>query len=300
MASADFRPQSPVDGTRYFVPETFTPLFYTPLYAELTPEQRRRYNQLHGCYCNEQIMFFEKLVAERVLSGLLRTRLDPPLRARLYVFLEEERRHTRMFHELNRLCLPHWYEQKEFHFVITPSGLDAVLAWASRHPWFFPLFVWLMMLQEERAVFFGHETLRRKEELEPHFVAVQRAHLADEIEHVQWDQDILALIWSKATPRARHLSALLFRHVIGEFMMTPKRASLRVISALVGECPGLAPRLPRMRRALLNLKNDREWNLSLYSRKIVPKTFALFDRSPEFCSLSRVLRGYQPNRKPHG
>jgi hypothetical protein len=157
-----------------------------------------------------------------------------------------------------------------------------------------------MMLQEERAVFLGREILRRKENLEPHFVAVQRAHLADEIEHVQWDQDILARIWSNATAGARKISALLFGYLLGEFIMTPKRASLGVISELAGECPELAPRLPQMRRALLKLKSSREWNLSLYSRKIVPKTFALFDRSAEFRSLSRVLCGYQPGGERHG
>jgi hypothetical protein len=114
-----------VDSARYFVPESFTPLFYTPLYARLTQEQRRRYNQLHGCYCNEQIMFFEKFVAENVLSGLLRTEEAGPLRSQLRAFLAEERRHAKMFYDLNQLCLPRLYDRKEFHFVIkTAEGRE--------------------------------------------------------------------------------------------------------------------------------------------------------------------------------
>jgi hypothetical protein len=291
---------SSVDYSRHFIPEHFSPLFYTPVYAELTDEQRLRYNQLHGCYCNEQIMFFEKFVAENVLTGLLRTRDAKPLLPQLRVFLEEERRHAQMFYDLNRLCLPRLYEQEEFYFVKIPYGLKVLLAWVTSQPWFFPLFVWLMLLQEELAVFLGREILRLKEEIEPHFVALQRVHLADEIGHVHWDQEILALTWNKATPWLRKLNAAMLRGILREFIITPKRANLRVIEELVREFPELTPRLPEMRRALLALGHDREWSLSLYSRAIVPKTFALFDKWPEFSSLSRVLCGYQPIGEMHG
>ena len=90
MSSAEFFMPGTIDSARPFVPETFTPLFYTPYYSELTAEQRLRYNQLHGGYCNEQIMFFEKFIAESVLSGLLRAKDAAPLRPQLRLFLEEE------------------------------------------------------------------------------------------------------------------------------------------------------------------------------------------------------------------
>jgi len=289
-----------VDFGRDFVPETFTPLFYTPLYAELAPDQRRRYNQLHGCYCNEQIMFFEKFVAENVLSGLLSLADTAPLALQLGAFLEEERRHTVMFRDLNRLCLPQLYRRKEFYFVAVPRALEVLLGRATRHRRFFPLFVWLMLLQEERAVFLGREILRLKEELEPRFVALHRVHLADEIEHVQWDQEILALTWNRATSRFRRISAKVLGRIIREFMITPKRANLRVVAELGKEFPELAPRLTEMKGALLALAHNRDWNVALYSRSIVPKTFALFDRWPEFSSLARVLCGYQPKGEVHG
>jgi hypothetical protein len=289
-----------VDTTRFFVPETFTPLFYTPLYAELTQQQRLRYNQLHGCYCNEQIMFLERFVAENVLTCLLRTTDAAPLLSKLRLFLDEERRHARMFYELNRLCLPRLYERESLHFVKIPFGFKILLNSLTSRPWFSPLFVWLMMLQEERAVFLGLETLRLKEEIEPHFVRVQRLHLADEIGHVQWDQEILAITWTKSSGRFRKLNAAMLRAVLREFAITPKRANVRVIAELVTEFPELMPRFPQLRRALLTLGQDRDWNTSLYSRSTVPKTFAFFDEWPEFSSLSRVLSGYQPIGEIHG
>lgn len=300
MAAGEFSLPGKVDTTRPFVPATFTPLFYTPLYAELTAEQRLRYNQLHGGYCNEQIMFFEKFIAENVLSGLLRVEAAAPLWPQLRLFLEEERRHARMFRDLNRLCLPRLYAGREFHFVEISFGLKLLLRAVTPRPWFFPLFVWLMLAQEERAVFLGREVLRLKEELDPNFVAVQRAHLADEIGHVRWDQEILAVTWNARKTLFRRVHAALLRAVLREFVITPKRANLRVVAELAREFPELAPRLPEMRRALLALGHSLEWNLSLFSRSIVPRTFALFDRWPEFSTLSRVLRGYEPAGEAHG
>ena len=294
MATAQLHTSGGIDFDRRFVPETFTPLFFTPLYVMLTQQQRLRYNQLHGCYCNEQIMFFEKFVGENVLPSLMRAKVAEPLLPQLRDFLEEERRHSRMFYDLNRLCLPRLYEEDYFYFIKIPRGVKLLLGWITPQPWFIPLFVWLMLLQEERAVFLGREVLRLKDELEPHFVALQRVHLADEIGHVEWDQEILGITWAKSSSSMRKFHGALFRRIVREFVITPNRANLCVVAELVREFPELGPRWPAMRQALRALGSDRAWNLSLYSRAIVPKTFALFDKWPEFSSLSSTLLGYQP------
>ncbi|MGH7774867.1 MAG: diiron oxygenase [Candidatus Binatia bacterium] len=285
-------PETPVDYSKYFVPERFTPLFYTPFYHELTEMQRRRYNQLHGCYCNEQIMFLERSVADPVLVALLRSADGSSMAPQLRTFLEEEERHTRMFGELNRLCLPRLYENREFFFLTVPRRLRAAVSWATRHPLVFPLFVWLMLLEEERAVFLGQQMLRLKEELEPHFVAVHRIHLADEIGHVQWDEEILDWLWPKTAALLRKANAGLLRWVIGEFFVTPKRANVRVLEELARELPELRPRLKEMRREFLALRDNPDWNLSLHSKATVPKTFARLEACPDLACLGEVLSGY--------
>lgn len=294
LVKAYFHVPDGIDFRHYFVPETFTPLFYTPLYEELTAKQRLRYNQLHGCYCNEQIMFFEMFVGENVLPALQRSKAAESLLPQLRAFLEEERRHTRMFYDLNRRCLPGLYEHEHFYFIKIPSGVKLLIGWVAPQSWFIPVLVWLMLLQEERAVYIGREIVRRRDALEPNFVALQRAHLADEIRHVQWDQEILATAFGETSSIQRQCHAWLLRRIIGEFLLTPKRASLRVIEELVKEFPELEPRLAAMRRGLLGLAHDPAWNLSLYSRVIAPKTFALFDQRSEFSSLSSTLLGYRP------
>ncbi len=48
-----------VDFSKPFVPESFTPLFHTPVYARLSRVQQLRYNQLSGIRINEQFMLCE-------------------------------------------------------------------------------------------------------------------------------------------------------------------------------------------------------------------------------------------------
>jgi hypothetical protein len=88
-----------------------------------------------------------------------------------------------------------------------PRGWLAPLNWAARRPRAFPMFFWLMMLQEERSLFLSKEFVRQGDLLEPHFVATHRAHLADEVDHVRWDEELLDLLWSGANRYLRRVNA---------------------------------------------------------------------------------------------
>jgi len=74
----------------------------------------------------------------------------------------------------------------------------------------------------------------------------------------------------------------------------PKRAGIRVIERLVQEVPSLQGRKGALTAGLRNLAKDARFHQSLYSREIVPKTFALFDRYAEFRNLGDRVRGYTP------
>ena len=280
-----------VDSGKPFIPDRLTPLFYTPSYQELTAGQRLRYNQLHALYFNEQIMFFEA-VLDPLLAALQREPLPDRLAKGLQTFREEERRHTEMFRRLNRSCAPRLYAGRDAHFIEVPALWAAVLRWAAQRPLSFPLFLWLMLLQEERSLFYSRCYLQDPVTVEPSFVAAHRLHLADEARHVRWDEELLDALWQRARPLLRTVNAKLFAWMMEEFFAAPKRAQLRVIEQLVRERPELRGRLPEMRRQVLALSRDEEYRTSLYSREIVPRTFARFDRTPEFRALR--LCGYLP------
>jgi P-aminobenzoate N-oxygenase AurF len=282
-----------VDFSRPFIPEQFTPLYHTGAWAGLTTEQRRRYNQLYALYFNEQIIFFETSLSESVLLPLASSGVPAPLAAALRQFVEEERRHTRMFRALNRACAPALYELSDFYFIRVPAGYARLLHWVARRVRYFPMILWLMLLQEERSLFYSRTILRCRHELEPAFVDVHRAHMKDEVGHVGWDEELLDELWEACGPALRRLNAELFRWMVGEFFNTPKRGGLRVVSHFAREFRELTPRATTLRAAVLDLARSPEYHRSLYSREMVPRTFARFDRFPEFSSLGRTLYGYQ-------
>jgi len=282
-----------VDFGRNFIPENLTPLSYTPLYRQLTAAQRLRYNQLHALYFNEQIIFFETAIGRGTLETLQHESWPDGFEGRLAQFWDDERRHSEMFRELNRRCAPQIYAKGEFHFIELPRLPVAALRWATRHPHAFPLFIWLMFLQEERSLYYSREFIRQGDALEPHFVATFRAHLADEVRHVPCDQELIDRLWRHASPSLRRINARLFAWMVDEYFFTPKRAQLRVVETFVREFAELRGLEREMRRQMLALSADENYQLSLYSRKIVPRCFEWFDEWPEFRPLERIMAGYR-------
>jgi hypothetical protein len=281
-----------VDSGKPFIPESLTPLFHTPSYRDLTAEQRLRYNQLHALYFNEQIMFFETALGRPLLTALLREPWPDRLAEGLRQFRDEEQQHTEMFRRLNQRCAPQLYTGRDTCFVQVPAVWTAALRWTVDRPLAFPLYLWLMLLQEERSLFYSRCHLHEAATVEPSFAAAHRLHLADEARHVRWDEELLDALWLRVRPFLRTMNAKLFAWMMEEFFGAPKRAQLRVIDALAREQPELRGRLPQMRRELLALARDEAYRKTLYSREIVPRTFARFDRTPEFRSLR--LCGYLP------
>jgi len=284
-----------LDPDKPFIPAELTPLFHTPCYGDLTAGQRLRYNQLHALYFNEQITFFETSLGQPVLSALLREPWPERLTESLRQFREEERQHTEMFRRLNRLCAPRLYERADLHFVRVPAFWTGVMRWAVSHPVSLPLFLWLMLLQEERSLYYSRTYLRSAASLEPAFVEAHRRHMVDEAHHVRWDEELLDALWLRTWSPLRAVNARLFAWMLEEFFGAPKRAQLRVIEELARESPELNGRLPEMRRQMLALARDEAYRETLYSREIVPLTFARFDQCPEFRALS--LCGYLPQEK---
>lgn len=283
-----------IDHSRPFIPEWLTPLFHIPFYLRLTEQQRVRYNQLHAGYFNEQTIFFESLMARPILNYFTAQSLPDDLANGLRVFMAEEARHSAMFRALNRQCLPDQYATGDFFFIQVPPLTLRLLGIWVRHPGLFPLFIWLLLIEEERALFYAKEFLKASANLEPHFVAAQKAHLADEVGHIHWDEELLDEIWPRTGRALRWLNGFLFRWLVGEYFNTPKRGGVRVVEQLVQEFPALRPQLPSFREQIAQLARNREYHESLYSRTITPKAFRRFDTCPEFRTIGKILLGYTP------
>jgi hypothetical protein len=286
-----------IDKTRLFVCPTLTPLFYTSIYAELSPVQKLRANQISALYFNELISFFETAFAPKVLEGLARARSGgaPELAGALRGFHEEECRHSEMFRELNRRSAPEWYAAGDMHVLVVPRVARALLEALARHPVAFPFLLWIMLAMEEHSI----EVSRRcaqvpKEQIEPHWAAVYRAHLEDEVRHVQLDWHLLDRFYAERPAPVRRMNAWLLRVVMGRFFVRPERTSPRIVALLVAELPELRGLVPRLERELRSLGSHPGYLTMMYSRSVTPLTFALFDRFPELWPMQRVLFTYTP------
>ena len=288
---------APVDHSRLFIAEELTPLFYTPEYCQLPETVRRRYNQLHALYFNEQVTFFEQEMLSPAWQSLLRNSALPiGFRQNLQTFFEEEQQHTVAFRALNVASAPEFYSKKSYHFIRIARLGRALLRALAGCPFAAPLLVWLALLQEERSLYYSKRCLEWAADIEPRFAAVHRAHLADEVGHVGWDEGLLDWLWPRMSGLARAVTARLLGWLVAEFFYLPKRSGARVVGQLAREFPQLDA--PALVRAMQQLAGNSEFLCTLYSRRIAPRTFARFDTHPEFALLSRTLAPYPANGAP--
>lgn len=261
-------------ATKRFVPDNFTALYYTSSFALLNEAQRVRCTQLHGCYMNEQIMFLEQHLAPGALGSAQRLPLQDDLRSALGDFLAQERRHSEMFRGLNRAVAPELYDESDFYFVRSSPLWTALLRAASQRALLLPMLFWLMLLQEERSLFYSKAILREQEILEARFVEVYRVHLADEVHHVRWDEELLDQIWPRTPSWQQRLHLWFLAWLVHEFLTTPKRAGMRILDRLIHEFPELRPHHTRMRSELLGLAHNRRYLDWLYGEDVTPRAHA--------------------------
>jgi hypothetical protein len=284
----------PIDFSRRFIPEFITPLAYTSIYREMSDTQRLRYNQLYASNFHEQFMSLEKVLIEHLLQPLTHRFRDEKLAEHLIDFRNEEIKHTAMFHDLHVRCEPRLYAEHDFYFLRMPKSLRWALHQVGKRAAMFPFCLWLTIIEEERTIFYSKMYLDKADELEPTFVATHRVHLADEVGHVRRDKELLERLWPDRSGLWRNANARIFSAILHEYFNVPKRGGWRVVRELLREFPELTHLLPQMRQELHALESNEAFLRTLYTRDMVPHTFALFDQWPEFGFLERVLPGYQP------
>lgn len=296
-----------IDPARPWVPEEWTQLWYTPIYASLHREHRLRYNQLFGLRINEYVMMLESDLIERILPPLRRHPAiagDAEVVRAIDEMIGEERRHYTGFARLNRICRPDLYpEGRDRLFSRLPIWGEAMMRFTGLVAGRLGFSIWYLMALEETAQSFARALVRQPEtetlgRLDPGFTAVHREHMKDEARHLHVDQILVERIIETAPPRRRRLEAGLFRAMlVGITRPTRSGAGVRVVRQLVRDMPELQMREEEMIRAVLALKDDRAYQESLFNRRINPMTFAVFDRIPELDRLGERMLGYD---RPHG
>ena len=292
--------EPPVDFDRWFVCPTLTPLYYTKVYAKLSRAQALRYNQIMGMLHNEVIAFFETTFAGNVLGTLAEGKGAegkgaagdaPELAECLRTFIREEAGHTALFRRLNRLSAPQWYTaDKHYHVLQIPPRLARVLDYVTRRPVRFPMVFWVMLMMEERSLEISRRYAQMdKSRVEPHYAAVYRAHLHDEVRHVQIDWHLVERFYEGRSAVVREVNSALVRLFVFGFFLTPARATVRAVELLVEEFAELAGLYPEMVRELRGLRDNADYRHMMYSQDVNPLTYALFEHFPEFEAMRRAM-----------
>jgi hypothetical protein len=289
-------PSTEIDFSLPFYPPQLTVLAHTPSWSLLDEHHRVRYSQLYALYFNEQTVFFEELLATNVLSALYQRPdlVGEKLASDLQRFEVEERRHSSWFRELNHRVDPSRFSLTTGTFVFVPAGRStlAISAWFARRPLAFPCWIWLALIQEERSIAIARECLRCG--IEPSFHELHRKHLADEVDHVRWDLELVERVWRPLPMWKRRIQARLFGLIMSEFFTAPKRASKAVLQNLIAEFPELGETGPQLHREMRDLSHSRDYHASLYRRSLTPRCFELFDKLPEFRGIEKSLLAYDP------
>lgn len=272
---------APPPGTRaFYIPEKLTPLAFTPIYRELTPEQRLRYNQLSGLYFLEQTIFFEQCMGGPVLKWL-QGNAPESIRAQAAEFEAEENRHTSWFRALLQEVEPDGYADDSLQFVRPSAVAGAALQFCTLRPHLFPCLLWLQLIAEERAQYFSGTFLAAAKDLDPRFLEIQRKHLADEGGHIRWDVAFIEWLWPSVPRVVRIANARILQFAMREFFYLPKRSGWNVIERLLVEFPELEARRGDLRAAMHSLGTNDAYLRTLYPRCVFPKTRHLASRWPE-------------------
>lgn len=271
------------------IPESLTPLHFTPLYAGLAEEDRTAYNRLHGLYFLEQTIFFEQVMGRPGLDWIAARAPTEELRREARDFAAEEDAHTSWFRALLRDADPATYQNSDRSLLAAPAWLSRALSLLSGQIRFLPGLLWLQLMAEERAVYFGREFLAHASQIEPAYLDIQRRHLADEPGHIRRDEMFLRWLWPATPAWLRRLNARWLQWMIREFFYLPKRSGWRVVEHWLQDRPHLAPRRAEFRQAMRDLAHDPAYLRTLYPRKHLPRTAALAAPWPELSFLDRLL-----------
>lgn len=296
----DIRPD--VDLDKPFVPEHHTQLYFTPLYDSLHFEHRLRYNQLFGCRINEYIMMLEADLVDRVLKPLKRlpqVRSDAELLEAIDTMIAEEKRHYDCFATLNTTCRPDLYPPgKERLFSQLPLLTKSLFWTAGVLASQLAFSLWYLMALEESSMAFARELSRNPSagplgEIDQGFAQVHIEHMKDEARHVHLDATLIDLCINRQPKWRRGTNAWLFQKMLSGATV-PKRSGsgVKVIRQLVRDMPELQDREEELIRAILGLKDNKAFQESLFNRKIMPMTFAVFDGTPELHDLGTRMEGY--------
>lgn len=289
-----------VDASKLWSPERMSHLYHCDVYHEvLTGEERRYYNQVYSAGICEQFVFLEEWLLVKGLRSLLghpTLKIDPDLREAMGIFIDEEIKHGEMFGRLLQRSFPEVYGRERWSVYKLSRAEFALLEISLRQPTFFIWWIWVAVFFEEKTLDFYRKYAQEDEgrTLDPLYREVHRYHAMDEARHFQLDHHFLSHFWDPAPWWKKAVNLIIFHRVMRSFAH-PRRTVRHAVERLVERFPRLEVHRERLLAEILAVSKRDSWQEATYSRKTLPRTFALFDRYPDVAAkMVEVFPQYRP------
>ena len=198
---------------------------------------------------------------------------------------KDEASHYKLFKRLNKACAPELYKDNDFFFVKPPPIIVSIWKHLGNNPIRFPLILWLVLIQEERAVYYGKCFARDKEKLDSKFCNIHLKHLEDEGSHCDHGATIANAVWRQKSKLARKVNAFLFQWVLKEFFTAPKRSCMAVIDHWLTEFPEHQGSRLIIKKEYYNFNRNKAWVSSLYSKEVISMSLKCMKSHGEFSNI---------------
>lgn len=176
------------DQGRYWIPEDLTPLAGTDVYATLSEDQKRRYNQYYALEMSEQFIWLETYAIIAPLKGLLKGDMPTPsLRALLRSFVVDEVNHSTVVWRLLRLARRDLYPSNQFRFFKPPASVGWMAAAAGRLPRLLSCWALFACSLEEQTIPISRAYKEAADSVDPLFANIFTLHALDEARHCKLD-----------------------------------------------------------------------------------------------------------------
>lgn len=270
-----------IDENVDWAPNRLAPLTYLPSFAKLSLKAQRRYNHYFALGINEYFSLFEEYFLIRCLLRLKKIK-SVELKEAIEHFIDDERRHSEMFHALNRRAAPQFYSStKKYHFLTNTWLFSAALKFAASWPRLFVVWIWVAVFMEERTLFFSQVYSQESHSLEPRFVHAHRLHMIEELRHVCMDSYLIDEVYKTAPKILRRWSAWMFAKLIIR-LRSPRVMTMAILGRLKKDYPDELKVFALLEQELPLLAQCSEYHDLLFSSKATRRTYALMAQHREF------------------
>lgn len=196
------------DPAKFWIPEDLVPLWDTPEYAALTPEQKLRYNQYCALHKSESFIWLERYLIIVPLTRLLGdAACSPALRTLIESFIADERAHNASLRRLLVLARPDFYANRDYYFLVTSRKFRAVAALMTALPKLLSSWALFMGAVEESTITTSQCYRQAGDTVDRLFADVFMLHAQDEARHCKLDSVVAEWLVSSQTGWRKRVNA---------------------------------------------------------------------------------------------